>query len=151
MATLQQLVNQAVNLPRGSAPVTVTGSNPATATASVPASPLASPTVTQIPAIHPPLNMAPVLSPLILSPSVLTPSSLNQAQLTQVSTGNIVRSPLLKTIGQIPIIQQPVTLPPAGIVKPVFMVTMPSVVASTTTVQAASVSAPATAITNTSQ
>ena len=151
MATLQQLVNQAVNLPRGSAPVTVTGSNPATATASVPASPLASPTVTQIPAIHPPLNMTPVLSPLILSPSVLTPSSLNQAQLTQVSTGNIVRSPLLKTIGQIPIIQQPVTLPPAGIVKPVFMVTMPSVVASTTTVQAASVAAPATAITNTSQ
>ena len=151
MATLQQLVNQAVNLPRGSAPVTVTGSNPATATASVPASPLASPTVTQIPAIHPPLNMTPVLSPLILSPSVLTPSNLNQAQLTQVSTGNIVRSPLLKTIGQIPIIQQPVTLPPAGIVKPVFMVTMPSVVASTTTVQAASVAAPATAITNTSQ
>ena len=151
MATLQQLVNQAVNLPRGNAPVTVTGSNPAAATASVPASPLASPTVTQIPAIHPSLNMTPVLSPLILSPSVHTPSSLNQAQLAQVSTGNIVSSPLLKTIGQIPVIQQPVTLSPAGIVKPIVMVTMPSVVGSTTTAQAGTIAAPGTAISNTSQ
>ena len=151
MATLQQLVNQAVNLPRGNAPVTVTGSNPAAGTASVPASPLASPTVTQIPAIHPSLNMTPVLSPLILSPSVLSPSSLNQAQLAQVSTGNIVSSPLLKTISQIPVIQQPVTLSPAGIVKPIIMVTMPSVVGSTTAAQTATIAAPGTAISNSSQ
>ena len=131
MATLQQLVNQAVNLPRGSAPVTVTGNNPTTPTATVPASPN----------VHP---ATPVLSPLILSPQVLTQSSL-----AQMSAANIVSSPLLKTIGQIPIIQQPLTLSPAGLVKPLVMVTMPSV-AATTSAPAAAVATPAVPVSNSS-
>ncbi len=127
MATLQQLVNQAAaaNLPRVSAPSVAT--QPAAGATAAPSS------TAQMPSA---INMAPM--PLILSPSMLAPSSIGQTpQLTQVTTANIVSAPMLKNLTQIPV--QQLALSGAGL-KPVVMVTMPSVVSPASSVPVSSCS-----------
>ncbi len=146
MATISQLINTqqqpaaAVNNSNSSSNPAAAPVNPPSASAAATATPTASPSVvnpavvtatpiTQIPTI----NMSPVISPVILPSSVLTQANLNQAQLTPVSGGNLVSSQLLKSLGQIPILQQPLTIAQGGVMKPVMVVTMPSVVTTSAT------------------
>ncbi len=138
MATISQLINQqqpqaAVNNNTAAAAVNPPAS--AAATAAPSASPSAvNPAVVSATPITPipTINMSPMISPVILPSSVLTQANLNQAQLTPVSGGNLVSSQLLKSLGQIPILQQPLTIAQGGVMKPVMVVTMPSVVTTTT-------------------